>query len=171
MTTEEQRLRAAITAAPDDEAAKLAFEQHLAAHRPDAVELELLRRERELVDRRDEPAAFAALLAEYETFRLEQSDWFWDRRGNDAWFRRLDVLLTSFAAVRRPAVEKALEMRCGWAGPGLELPFAVARRCGVRQAWREREALLDLIARYRGPSGDEPAVHEGECVITMRRSE
>lgn len=167
---EEARLRAAIERAPDDEACKLAYERYLGDHRPDAVEHELLRRERELAGSCDDLAVFAGLLAQYEAFRTEHSNWFWDRRGGELGVRRFDVHLTSFAAARRPAVEKALELRCGWAGTALELPFAIARRAGVREAFHDREAFLDLIARYRGPSGDEPPLQPDECVVTIRRS-
>ena len=61
-----------------DEAAKIRYEQYLEEFEPESVELQLLRRERQLAKVSLDTGAFCRLMDEYVAFKIEQSAFFWD---------------------------------------------------------------------------------------------
>jgi len=171
MASQERELIAEMQRDPHSEDAKLRYEQFLSQSRPDDVELELLRRERELAESCSDPMKFDRLVDDYVEFRTEHSYYFWDRRGNlDYLYRSFKVWLVFVDDSRRFAVEMALKMVRDLTIDLYMLPAVIVKETCPIGSRETKENILGFVRRYRGPTGREPELQKDEVVLAVTPS-
>ena len=171
MASQERNLIAEMQRDPHSEDAKVRYEQFLAQFRPDSVDLELLRRQRELAESCSDPIKFDQLVDDYVEFRTEHDDYFWDNRGGlDYLDRSFKVWLVSVHDSRRFAVEMALKMVLDLTIDLDMVPAIIVKETSPIGSRETKENILGFIRRYRGPSGREPELQKDEVVLAVTPS-
>ena len=171
MEAQERDLILEMQRDPRSEDAKVRYEQFLAQTRPDSVELELLRRERELAESCSDPIKFDRLVDDYTEFRIEHSYYFWDRRaGMDYLDRSFKVWLVSVQDSRRFAVEMALKMVLDLSIDLDAVPAVIVEETSPIGSRETKENILGFVRRYKGPTGREPELQKDEVVLTVTPS-
>jgi len=171
MDARERELLDAMLDDPRNEAAKVRYEQFLAEIRPDSIERELLQRQRELAESFADQALFDSLVNGYIAFRIANSTYFWDLRGNlDFLLRKFRVWLVSVKASRRFAVEQALRYSLDKKIDLDHLPAVIVDATSPDEARSTKEKIVEFVRRYRGPTGNEPELQPDEIVLAVTPS-
>ncbi|MEL7498321.1 MAG: hypothetical protein AAFN77_11980 [Planctomycetota bacterium] len=158
----ERQLYDAMKRDSDDEQAKRQYEELLARACPDALELELLRRQRELACEFRNGSRFDQLVEEFVAFRSEHRSFFLDSRGFiDPMFRRFKLWLVDCASQRHFALSQAIKLKLDKEVDFAHLPFELSHGDVGRMRDR-REGIIDFVRRYRGPAGNEPKLDRNE---------
>ncbi|MDZ4818872.1 MAG: hypothetical protein SGJ20_07860 [Planctomycetota bacterium] len=158
-----------IRSNPLDDSLRIELENHLAERRPEAIQLELLRRERQIAELLDRGESVDALIEAYQQFRNEQSNFIWDMRGSvDHLYRPFSLWLTVCNSSRVFALQLAVQNKLRTQIDPSNVPIELTRGIDVLTAYSLHEKLLDFVRRYRGPNGTEPELADGEVSIVMR---
>jgi hypothetical protein len=171
MEEQERELIAEMQRDPRSEDAKNRYEQFLANSCPESIELQLLRRQRELANSYADQLQFDLLVDDYIAFQTEHSYYFWDRRGGlDYLQRSFKVWLVSFHESRRYAVELALKMVLKTTVDLDKVPAVIVESTDPIGGRNAKEDITGFVRRYRGPSGSEPDLQESEIVLAVSPS-
>ena len=173
MDIQEQQLIDAIKQNPNGETAKVQYERYLDQARPEAVERQLLRLEREIAASYLDQAALTRLIDEYVAFRIQARNYLGDYHSLlEPLHRTFKVWLVSFAKSRMYAVRQALRFECKMnENVDLEhLPLVIESRLSPITARNVKESVLGFIQRYKGPTGNEPDVEPDEVQLAITPS-
>ncbi|MGI8978714.1 MAG: hypothetical protein ACR2FY_05780 [Pirellulaceae bacterium] len=168
MDAQERNLIAEMQRGPRSEDAKIRYEQFLADSCPDSVELQLLRRQRELANSYSDQFQFDQLVDDYVAFMTEHSYYFWDRRGGlDYLQRSFKVWLVSCHNSRRFALNLALKMVLDITLDLDKVPAVIVEKTDPISSREVKENIIGFVRRYRGPTGREPELQKDEVILAV----
>lgn len=157
-----------ILADPLNDGLRVELEELLASSEPNEIEHELLYRERTIADSLDHGRSIDEQINEYKQFRIAQSNYFWDLRGCvDHLFRPFSLWLVHCVPHREFAMNVALENKLKREIDIQSLPTEIARGTHADSAYEIRNGIIDFVRRYRGPTGKETDLLDGEIEIVM----
>ena len=168
MTHTEHELENMILANPLDDRLRVQLEELLHDTEPDGVDIELLRRERNIAEALEHGQSISELIHEYKQFRITQSNYLWDMRGCvDHLFRPFSLWLVACVPGRMFALNVAMQNKLHRGFDSASLPMEIARGLHPDAAHETMLGILDFVRRYRGPTGNEPALAADEITIEM----
>ncbi|QDU54836.1 hypothetical protein [Aeoliella mucimassa] len=85
----------------------------------------------------------------------------------DHLFRHFSLWLVTCAADRRFALSVAIEKKLHRTIDLASMPVEIARELRADTVCDMMHGILDFVRRYRGPSGKEPELAEGEVKLRM----
>ncbi|MCP4887118.1 MAG: hypothetical protein GY904_10965 [Planctomycetaceae bacterium] len=164
----EHELESRILGDPLDDSLRVELEELLAEREPDGVDIELLRRERLIADSLVRGQSIDRAMHDYKQFRDARSDYFWDNRGcRNHLFRPFSLWLVHCEPSRQFALNVAIENKLNQTINFNSLPVEVLRGKQPNAAFDTRNAIMEFVRRYRGPSGTEPELVDSEIAIQM----
>lgn len=164
----EQELESLIPRNPLDDSLRIQPEKLLSETGPDDVDVEVLRRERQIAEALDRGESIQDLIRQYRQFRIAHSDYFWDMRGCvDHLFRPFSLWLVSCNPDRLFALNLAIQNKLNRAPELHLLPVEIASGFRPDAAFETMCGIIDFVRRYRGPTGKEPDLMDGEIEIKV----
>ena len=166
-----QELEDLIPADPLNDSLRVELEQLLASSEPNEIEHELLYRERMIAESLDRGQSIDEQIHEYKQFRIAQSNYFWDMRGNvDHLFRPFSLWLVHCLPNREFALNVAMNNKINRKLDIKSIPTEIVRATHADSAHEIRNGIIEFVRRYRGPTGNETDLFDGEIEIVMLAS-
>lgn len=164
----EDELESLILGNPLDDSLRIQLENLLQKSEPDCVDVELLRRERQIAEALDRGELVGELILEYKQFRIAQADYFWDMRSYaDHLFRPFSLWLVTCNPDRFFSLNLAIQNKLNRTIEPQSLPVEIARGLHPDAAHETMCRIIDFVRRYRGPTGKEPDLMDGEIDIQI----
>ena len=163
-----QELEDLIPVDPLNDSLRVELEQLLASSEPNEIEHELLYRERMIAESLDRGRSIDEQIREYKQFRISQSNYFWDMRGNvEHLFRPFSLWLVHCEPHREFALNVALNNKINRELDIQSIPTEFVRAKHAGSAHEIRNGIIEFVRRYRGPTGNETDLLDGEIEIVM----
>lgn len=163
-----QDLEDLILADPLNDSLRIELEKVRASSEPNEIEHELLYRERMIAELLDYGRSIDEQIHEYKQFRSAHSNYFWDMRGCvDHLFRPFSLWLVHCVPHRKFALNVAMKNKIKREMAIQCMPTEIVRGTHADSAYEIRNGIIDFVRRYRGPTGKETELLDGEIDIVM----